>query len=366
MRICFITDNLNSGGKERQLYELIKGLVANGSYDCSDILVISFDNPAYYDGFVLSLNISVINIRKKNGSDINALRQLYIAIKRFNPNVVHSINTLLTFWALLLKLFLRYKLIDGSFRTGTPIKAQGIQKRLLSSINITCSDIIISNSRAGLVNSYGENKKSIVIPNGFDQLRIQSSDKEGLKKELSIDQKYVIGMMATFSHKKDYKLFVDVVKFYHSHENDDILFLTIGCGPDFDKIVSYSSKLNNIRHLGHMNDPGKIMNIMDLGILFTAPPYQEGISNTIMEYMAHEIPVMANNFGGNPEIITDGVHGILINEREPEFISREINKLLSQNSKLKSMGQKAKIHIKQNFSFQKMISAYEKLYTSLH
>jgi len=70
MKICYLIDGLRSGGKERQLYELIKGLIALKGISVSNIIIVSmFPNGIFNERFEkLGIDIyyyQIINVSNK-------------------------------------------------------------------------------------------------------------------------------------------------------------------------------------------------------------------------------------------------------------------------------------------------------------
>jgi glycosyltransferase involved in cell wall biosynthesis len=73
-------------------------------------------------------------------------------------------------------------------------------------------------------------KKSACLHNGFDFSRIQDiAEKKKIRKLFDIRTKYVVGMVASFSNKKDYKTFVDAAHIL-LEKRRDITFMLIGDG----------------------------------------------------------------------------------------------------------------------------------------
>lgn len=71
----------------------------------------------------------------------------------------------------------------------------------------------------------------------------------------------------------------------------------------------------------------EVLNHLRAGDLFILNSSYEGFSHTLLEAMAMEIPVMASAVGGNEELITDGVHGVLYNSGSPEKIAHLVTML---------------------------------------
>jgi glycosyltransferase involved in cell wall biosynthesis len=103
------------------------------------------------------------------------------------------------------------------------------------------------------------------------------------------------------------------------------------------------------------------MNMCDIGILAT---YTEGISNSIMEFMALGKPVVATDGGGTKELVIGGETGFLIKPKSVEELVSKIEYLLNNDKIASSMGMKAKERIKQEFSMKKMINSFVDLYNN--
>ena len=65
----------------------------------------------------------------------------------------------------------------------------------------------------------------------------------------------------------------------------------------------------------------------------------EGLSNSILEYMAAGLPVVATDAGGTGELIEDGRTGFLVRERTPEAFAAPVLRLLRDDAMRKRFGQ---------------------------
>lgn len=80
------------------------------------------------------------------------------------------------------------------------------------------------------------------------------------------------------------------------------------------------------------------------------PSFQENAPLTIAEAMAAGVPVVAADVGGIPEMIEDGMTGLLIDPYDPKSISDAVIKILSDETLALSMGQSAKETAGKRFS----------------
>ena len=67
---------------------------------------------------------------------------------------------------------------------------------------------------------------------------------------------------------------------------------------------------SNIKYLGTQNDVRPILSIADI---FVLPSLHEGLSIAIIEAMAMNLPIVATNVGGIPEVIENNYNGFWLN-----------------------------------------------------
>ena len=99
----------------------------------------------------------------------------------------------------------------------------------------------------------------------------------------------------------------------------DVTFLVIGNGINLEKCRMKARGHEKIKFLGFQNDIESIVNVFNAGVLLTNQDvHGEGISNSIMEYMALGKPVIATDGGGTKELIVDGKTGFLVQPKSPD------------------------------------------------
>lgn len=170
-------------------------------------------------------------------------------------------------------------------------------------------------------------------------------------------------MVATFSHLKDHNLLLDIASEL-DRIRKDVTFLAVGDGPLFEHIRKRieDESIDNVVLAGRRTDIERLVYAADIGILCT---YSEGVSNSIMEYMAMGKPVIATDItGGSKELIVEGVTGYSI-ERDKAKICNLINFMLENPGMMNEMGKKGKEMIEKNFSVNRMGEEYENLYGDL-
>jgi len=365
MRICFISGALHCGGKERQFVELISGLVRKKLLAPENIMVITMHHDAFYNNVIKKIGVEVEVIERKFRKDLFLSFKLFKLIKKFSPDLVHSVTVMTSAYSVLIKFFLRFRLIDGSIRSVPSRNSIPLKIKFLNYLNYNFADLIISNTQSGLISFGSPRNKSFVIHNGFDLERISSIvSKYTVKSNLNIKKTdKIIGMVANFNINKDYRTFIRAAETL-LQKRKDLTFLAVGEGPLLEKFEKSINPLykDKIKFLGRQSPVEPIINLFDIAVLTT---HGEGISNAILEYMALRKPVITTECAGTKEIIQNGITGLFVQPNSVEGLSDKIEYLL-QNEKLRAkMGQLALSRIRTKFSSDKMVSSYFHLYKNL-
>ena len=357
MKILHFIDTLCSGGKERQLVELLKGLSEHSEIK-SYVAVMS--NDIHYQA-IWDLCDNIYFVIRKRKQDPQILLSLYSICKKIKPDIIHVWDSMTAVYALPVAKLLKIKFINGMIRNATNNLGWRNKHWRRAKLTFPFSNTIVSNSYAGIKAYSAPLSKSICIHNGFDLERINLvKEKEFIKKKLCISTTNIVGMVASFTNNKDYETYILAAQNLLK-KKDDVTFLAVGDGENLEKckqLVKEPFK-EKIRLLGKRTDVESIINIIDVGVLAT---YTEGISNSIMEYMALGKPVVATNCEGNSEIIIDGKTGFLTGPRDPDSTYKKILLLLNNKEFAQKMGEEGQKRIVNEFSLDKMIYKYIQTY----
>ncbi|OGU82897.1 MAG: hypothetical protein A2499_03200 [Stygiobacter sp. RIFOXYC12_FULL_38_8] len=356
-KILFFIHHLQPRGAERQCVELLAYLKKNTN--CNLLLVLTKDIVNYSKFFELQIPYIVIQ-RKYWKKDPSLFFKFYKIAKAFKPDIIHTWSPMVSFYSIPTKVLLRIPMLNYQIQTAPEKKIQKIDNY---KINYFFSDLIVANSIAGLNAFKTPPKKSKVVYNGFVFDRIQNiAEPKIIKEKLNIDTKYCVGMVAAFHETKDYKTFVEAaIKLLRIR--NDITILGIGSGDKskYNHIIPVELK-KSIRLLDWQENVEEIMNICDIGVLST---FSEGISNSLMEFMALKKAVIATLGGGTSELVVNNETGILVNPSSPIMLFEKISYLLNNDDLRTEMGLKAKKRIEETFSMEKMGKSFIELYRNI-
>jgi glycosyltransferase involved in cell wall biosynthesis len=361
MRILFFTESLTCGGKERRILELIQYLKEHTDHTITLVLT---ENLIHYD-YVHEMGITIKVIKRRGVKyDPMPFIKFFRYCRQFKPDIIHTWGRMTTFYAIPTKLLRRVPLISNMIANAFGETGLSFIDRLFFHAGLSSSDVILANSKAGLVAYNINSPKARVIWNGVHPERFAKKfDNIKVREELKVKTRFMIIMVAAFSDLKDYDLFIDVAK-ATGKIRDDVTFVGIGEGALWKHIYqrTIDENVSNVILPGKKADVERFISASDMGILCT---FSEGISNSIIECMALGKPVISTDItGGSKEIIVEGETGYCI-ERDAEKIATSINQLLNNDELRASMGRKGIERIRTCFSIDKMGEEFEAVYNEV-
>ncbi len=98
----------------------------------------------------------------------------------------------------------------------------------------------------------------------------------------------------------------------------------VGDGPQRRKLETLMTRLGlggSVRFRGHVADVEPVYARSDLIVI---PSRSEGLPNVLLEAMARDLPVVATSVGGIPEILDDGLAGLIVPPEDPRAVAGAI------------------------------------------
>lgn len=335
------------------MVELIRVLSKFQDYECK---IITMDSDTYFKKDIPD-NIEIVILKRRYfKKDLSIIYKFISLCYKYSPDIIHVWGKMAAIYAIPAKILFHIPIINSQISDAIPLQP------FYNKIAFIFSNFIIANSHAGLNVYHSPANKSTVIYNGFDFSRLTNlKSVEIIKSNFGIKSKYVVGMVASFSNLKDHTTFIKAA-FIILNDFPDTTFLCIGEGNK----AKYKNLIpdhfsTNFLFLDSQNDIESIINIFDIGVLAT---FTEGISNSIIEYMALEKPVVATAGGGTIELIIENETGFLVPQKNENILAERIILLLCDDIKRRIMGKKGRDRIKAVFSIDSMVSKHIDIYNN--
>ncbi len=205
------------------------------------------------------------------------------------------------------------------------------------------------------------------ISTGVDLQRFQVEGAGTLRRELGLGPEVaLVGMISVLRSWKGHATFLDAADQVLEVHGKPVHFIIAGDGPGREELtqkIAQAPWLGKVTLLGHRTDVPNVLAGLDVLVL---PSFaHEGIPQIILQAQAMARAVIGTTVGGIPEVIEDGVTGLLIPPREPGVLAEKIRMLLENDDLRQRLGQAAREGIKKNHSLDAMGERLLRLYERL-
>ncbi len=139
----------------------------------------------------------------------------------------------------------------------------------------------------------------------------------------------------------------------------------IGDGPEKPAAEHLARELGVERDVLFLGNQDCMEELMPLADVFLLPSSSESFGLVALESMSAEVPVVASNVGGLPEVVEDGVTGYLHDPEDVRGSVESVLKLLRNEKLRRQMGRRARRVAGERFDVDDMVDRYIQVYDSL-
>ncbi|MGH9726818.1 MAG: glycosyltransferase, partial [Candidatus Acidiferrales bacterium] len=203
-----------------------------------------------------------------------------------------------------------------------------------------------------------------VLHNGVDVDRFRNARARGrdVLPTVSPSGKWILHIANMNSDVKGHDVLIKAARLI-SAAIGELHFILIGDGPlrpGFENLVREAKLDACVHFVGRRSDTAELLACADL---FVFPSLAEGLPNAVLEAAAAGLPIVATTVGGIPEIIENGVNGILIPPGDSQALADASVRLLTDRELSGQFGRAAQATIQTNFGFDKLMDALVGLYS---
>lgn len=296
MHICHVNLARDFRGGERQTQLLIEQLAA---HDIVQTLVCRQDSP-------LRQALSGVE-----NLDLVAADHMWVGHRRMPPvDLVHAHEARAVHWA-----WLHARLNGTPYiltrRVPQPVKDKWFNRQTYRG---AATAVAISSP----IETHLETRRWCPvtrIPSALSHFTRNTTVVETLRQRF--EGRYVIGHVgALVDRHKGQRLIIDTARRL-ADTHPDIVFLLLGSGEDEERLKRESEGLDNVIWEGFQSNVGDYLAAMDL---FVFPSRNEGLGSTLLDVMDAEVPIIASNVDGIPDIVIDNESGVLIPPNDAEAL----------------------------------------------
>ncbi|MCC7384348.1 MAG: glycosyltransferase [Deltaproteobacteria bacterium] len=371
IRLCVITQDLASGGIETRMSRLL-GQLPRSAFELS---WVAFDRENPYLLETAGRDVAVRRIARRegvSGVDLSLIGRVAAHLRRIRPDIVHVHNWSTSIYGILGARIagVRRVIFESGGRDtpqGPTPRQRAVRHALAPYVDQLTSVCVLLSREMDL--SWGVPPGStLTMPTGIELDRFGQSDPRAERARLGIPpEAIVIGTTAMFRPVKRIPDLVEAaigvmrrdprVHLLLIGGNDD------GTPPDDLRAQVAEAGLAERVHLpGRLEDSALHLAAFDV---FVNCSVFEGLSNAIIEAMAARLPVVATRVGGNPELISDGDNGLLVNPEEPAGLAQALERLIRDEGLRRQLGARGRVLAETHHGLARMVEAYVTLHRAL-
>ena len=363
LMITYVVDFLRTtnAGTERQLKYLLNSLRERGY----GINLISLQSSEFLSRGATrvfpGMPLMTLGASSDVSRSVRSIVRLALILRETKPDIVHTFfPSANTFGILAGKMAGIKTLISSRRDMGYNLTARDI---LLLKIANRFASAVVSNSfavrdRAMKLEGISSSKAKVIY-NGIP------SDGEEDQGKYFQKKRDVVGIVANLNRSvKKVDVFVKAAALV-VRSRPDTSFWIIGDGHlrrNLERLALELGISGKTQFFGRRDDVISLVREFSVGVICSE---SEGLSNSIMEYMAAAVPVVATQVGGNPELVSNGKTGFLIPKDDPVTLASAVETILSSQKMGRDMGREGYEAITRKFGLDRMVQETENLYSSL-
>ena len=360
MRIFYLITELDVGGAEKALYELVRRL-DRGRFEP---VVGCLTGRGEVGDWLRDVGVEVLHFDMRSALDLGVVRRVANAMRRHRSDGVHTFlfhaNLIGRVAARLAGVRPVISSVRVEERRRSHLLLDWLTHRLVDvETCVSESTRRYTHERAGIPLD-----KLVVIPNGVDAARFADPPPPPAEWGLP-DDAPVIATVARLDEQKNPMALLAAIADEEGLEGSRPVLAWAGDGPMRGEVEREVARLglgDRVRLLGRIADVRPLLGRADVFVLASR---WEGMPNCVLEAMAAGLPVVATSVGGCPELVEHGETGYLVDPGDTSALSGALCRLLDDADLRLRMGRAARARVRKRFSLDAMAEANVRLYEAL-
>lgn len=299
-RLLCIVGSLNQGGAETFLMKVLRNIDRNNYM--LDFCVMR-DEIGEYETEVKSLGGKIYHIVSKSEKPLKCFCEIKRIVRQNCYDTVIRVNehSLSVIDLLAAKLGGAKKLVMRSSNADSGSKKQRILHNVFCFLPRMVPNVKIAPSIKAAEYTFGKRNvkkgKVYFLQNGLavDDFTFDEEIRNSFRKELGLQEKFIIGHVGRFQRQKNHKFLIEVFGEILKQKGNAHLVLVGGNGELLEETKAYVKKLgltDEVIFLGNRSDVPKLLSAFDVLVF---PSFFEGMPNVIIEAQAAGLPCLISN-----------------------------------------------------------------------
>ena len=315
-----------------------------------------------------ALNAGLVEVDDRGPFDRNVVSKSIEVCQKYNVAIWHAHDYKTNLLGLLVKRKWPMKLVT-TVHGWVEVTLRNRVYKFVDRLTLPKYDRVmaVSSDLLKIARSYGvPAEKSVLIENAIDtEVFRRGTTTVPAKVKLGIDpNRLLIGAVGRLSDEKGFERLIRSVKVLVDR-GLDVQLAIIGEGSLYDTLQQVIVSLDlqdRVRLAGFQADPSPWYEAMDV---FALSSFREGLPNVVLEAMALETPVVTTAVAGVPNVITDGVNGLVVPVDDDTALTNALSMILGDASLRGRLATKGRKTIEDRYSFANRMKNVASLYDGL-
>ncbi len=220
--------------------------------------------------------------------------------------------------------------------------------------------VVLAQSEYAAYREFVPRQRVVVVPNAIDVAQFPTTRRFPRPDDGAPLRLVYIGRL---SREKGLHEAIDAVLLAR-HQGIYSTFVIAGSGDDEPALREHVSRLglaDAVQFPGPQFGTDKTALLQRSDVLLM-PTYAEGLPYALLEAMAAGVPAITTPVGAIPDVMTDGIHGVLVSPRDPAAIAAAIVRLAQNPEMLSRMSGASRRRIAERYSLERLALDFSRLY----
>jgi glycosyltransferase involved in cell wall biosynthesis len=198
-----------------------------------------------------------------------------------------------------------------------------------------------------------------VVPNGIDLARVDAvpSAEEVALATAALGDSQGRPVIVVLARRKDQHILISGLTWLAR----PVVVLCVGIEPDAE-IWARLKAVPERHRVAFVPFTNAAQAFYRLATVAALPSRIEGLSLSLLEAMAHGLPVVVSDAGGNPDLVTHGKTGLLVPPTDPRAWAGALERVLGNPELARNLGCAARASVRQEYTLDRTVDRTEGVY----
>ena len=364
LRIVHVVENLERGGLERMVIDLVVAQRAAGH----DPRVVCLFQPGALAAELEAREIEVQACGKRGGFDPGALRRLRAQLRKTPGAILHTHNANAHYHAVAAAFGVSLaKTINTRHGMGAArprSRGEWLYRRTMGRTDVVVAVCEAARARFA-AQGVRPRRGLLAVPNGIRVDAFSAANAErraALRSVLELPHgARIVGTVGRLNPVKDQACLLRAFARLH-RERPEAALVLVGDGALRGALEAQAAALGIGEALRFLGDRGDVRQLLQGFDAFALSSLSEGYSMALLEACASALPIVATDVGGNREIVVDGRNGLLVPAADEAALADALARLLCDPVRAEAMGRAGRDWALREASIDAMVVRYDTLY----